>query len=117
MYTKLLTVIFLITFSSLSAGAAEPAHKQYKSCVDTCYIEQMACQFENDLDTCQSNVTQCARTCENRFPAVALCLNDCESYWTFCRYDGYSLQSVCLQEKLACSNRCEVPNTVSQNGR
>ena len=114
MLTKVLTVCFIATLASMVAAHAEPVRQQYKSCVDTCYIEQMACQFVNDLDTCDTSATQCSQNCERRFPTIALCLNNCESFFTFCRQDGYSMQSVCSQERTTCGNRCDVPATLSQ---
>jgi hypothetical protein len=113
MYIKLFSFFLLAGLLSSVPARADAARKQLKTCQDTCHIEHMACEFDNDLDTCQSRATTCAQQCDHQYPAVAVCMSDCESELTFCRQDGYSLETVCLEEKASCTSRCEARSTVS----
>lgn len=101
----LFAVIFVL--SSAAGAYAGSLRSDLRACHETCNTIADECQFLNDLDTCEASRRACRSGCDERYPTLALCVDQCDGLLLFCRNDGVSSRGACREENQMCVSRCE----------
>lgn len=102
--TLFAVILFLTTPLTASAGNLQA---DWRDCHQTCNAIADECQFLNDVDTCEASRRACRMSCDESYPTLAICVDQCDGLLLFCRQDGYSSRSVCRDENQSCVSRCE----------
>lgn len=102
--TALAVILFFTAPAFASAGNLQA---EWKACHETCNAVAEECQFLNDVDACEASRRACSASCDESYPTLAICVDQCDGLLLFCRQDGFSSRSACREENQSCVSRCE----------
>lgn len=97
----------ILFFASPTAASAGTLQAQWRDCHATCATIADECQYLNDLDTCEASRRACRTSCDESYPTLAICVDQCDGKLLFCRQDGFSSRGACREENQSCVSRCE----------